>query len=94
MGKTLRAFAPTLQELTSVSRDLKNTLDNELGIDEIRRDFASAQVRSYNLGGHRIRAGLKCRRNMGTHCRCRPERQVFLHVPAEARDLTPLCIMP
>lgn len=44
VGKTLRAFAPTLQELTSVSRDLKNTLDNELGIDEIRRDFASAQV--------------------------------------------------
>ena len=45
VGKALRAFAPTLQELTSVSRDLKNTLDNELGIDEIRRDFADAQVR-------------------------------------------------
>lgn len=44
VGKALRAFAPTLQELTSVSRDLKNTLDNELGIDEIRRDLASAQV--------------------------------------------------
>ena len=44
LGKAVRAFAPTLQELTSVSRDLKNTLDNELGIDEIRRDLASAQV--------------------------------------------------
>jgi len=46
LGKSLRAFAPTLQELTSVSRDLKNTLDEELGIDEIRREFASARVRA------------------------------------------------
>ena len=44
LGKTLRSFAPTIQELTSVSRDLKNTLDEELGIDEIRREFASARV--------------------------------------------------
>ena len=27
-----------------MSRDLKNTLDEELGIDEIRREFASARV--------------------------------------------------
>ena len=57
LGKSLRAFAPTLQELTSVSRDLKNTLDEELGIDEIRREFASARVRlprvSRKEGGRR-----------------------------------------
>ena len=50
LGKSLRAFAPTLQELTSVSRDLKNTLDEELGIDEIRREFASARVRAVGFG--------------------------------------------
>ena len=49
LGKTLRSFAPTIQELTSVSRDLKNTLDEELGIDEIRREFASARVRACTL---------------------------------------------
>ena len=44
-----------------MSRDLKNTLDNELGIDEIRRDLASAQVSrtapehpfSYSVGQRR-----------------------------------------
>ena len=55
LGKSLRAFAPTLQELTSVSRDLKNTLDEELGIDEIRREFASARVRAMGFGLRRLR---------------------------------------
>jgi hypothetical protein len=35
----VRAFKPTFDELTSVSRDLRNTLDEELGINDIRNEF-------------------------------------------------------
>ena len=38
-GKAVRAFKPTFDELTSVSRDLRNTLDEELGINDIRNEF-------------------------------------------------------
>lgn len=38
-GKTVRAFKPTFDELTSVSRDLRSTLDEELGINDIRNEF-------------------------------------------------------
>ncbi|KAG6525294.1 hypothetical protein ZIOFF_015249 [Zingiber officinale] len=35
LGKTLRAFQPTIRELQDVSREFKNTLEREIGIDEV-----------------------------------------------------------
>ena len=36
VGQSLRAFQPTIRELTQVSAELKSTLENEIGINEIR----------------------------------------------------------
>ena len=41
VGKTLKSFQPTLQELSQVSNDLKSTLQNEIGLDEFQRDINS-----------------------------------------------------
>ena len=38
-GKTLRSFQPTLRELASVSSDLRNTLEEQIGLDDIRAEF-------------------------------------------------------
>ncbi|XP_024012680.1 sec-independent protein translocase protein TATB, chloroplastic isoform X2 [Eutrema salsugineum] len=35
LGKTLRAFQPTIRELQDVSRDFKSTLEREIGLDEV-----------------------------------------------------------
>ncbi|CAI0403083.1 unnamed protein product [Linum tenue] len=35
LGKTLRAFQPTIRELQEVSREFKSTLEKEIGLDEI-----------------------------------------------------------
>ncbi|CAN6564898.1 unnamed protein product [Malus baccata var. baccata] len=35
LGKTLRAFQPTIRELQEVSRDFKSTLEKEIGLDDI-----------------------------------------------------------
>ncbi|KAF4356494.1 sec-independent protein translocase protein TATB, chloroplastic [Cannabis sativa] len=35
LGKTLRAFQPTIKELQEVSREFKSTLEKEIGLDEI-----------------------------------------------------------
>ncbi|XP_023541969.1 sec-independent protein translocase protein TATB, chloroplastic [Cucurbita pepo subsp. pepo] len=35
LGKTLRAFQPTIRELQDVSREFKTTLEREIGLDEI-----------------------------------------------------------
>ncbi|KAH7557668.1 hypothetical protein ACOSP7_027522 [Xanthoceras sorbifolium] len=35
LGKTLRAFQPTIRELQDVSRDFKSTLEREIGLDDI-----------------------------------------------------------
>ncbi|XP_031503151.1 sec-independent protein translocase protein TATB, chloroplastic [Nymphaea colorata] len=35
LGKTLRAFRPTIQELQEVSRDFKSTLQREIGLDDV-----------------------------------------------------------
>uniref|UniRef100_A0A2P2JEV4 Sec-independent protein translocase protein TATBic n=1 Tax=Rhizophora mucronata TaxID=61149 RepID=A0A2P2JEV4_RHIMU len=35
LGKTLRAFQPTIRELQEVSREFKNTLEREIGLDEM-----------------------------------------------------------
>jgi TatA/E family protein of Tat protein translocase len=39
VGATLRTFQPTLRELASVSSDLRNTLEEQIGLDEIRAEF-------------------------------------------------------
>ena len=36
LGQTLRAFQPTIRELQEVSREFKETLEDEIGLDEIR----------------------------------------------------------
>lgn len=36
LGKSLRAFQPTIKELQQVSREFKNTLEQEIGLDELR----------------------------------------------------------
>nr|GEV68722.1 sec-independent protein translocase protein TATB, chloroplastic [Tanacetum cinerariifolium] len=36
LGKTLRAFQPTIRELQEVSREFKSTLEKEIGLDEIQ----------------------------------------------------------
>ena len=40
LGQTLRAFQPTIRELQEVSREFKETLEDEIGLDEIRNDIA------------------------------------------------------
>lgn len=35
LGKTLRAFQPTIRELQDVSREFKSSLEREIGLDEI-----------------------------------------------------------
>jgi TatA/E family protein of Tat protein translocase len=41
LGATLRAFQPTIRELTQVSNELKSTLEQEIGINEIRQEFTN-----------------------------------------------------
>lgn len=35
LGKTLRAFQPTIRELQDVSKEFKSTLEREIGLDDI-----------------------------------------------------------
>lgn len=35
LGKTLRAFQPTIREIQDVSREFRSTLEREIGIDEV-----------------------------------------------------------
>ncbi|XP_038891753.1 sec-independent protein translocase protein TATB, chloroplastic isoform X2 [Benincasa hispida] len=44
LGKTLRAFQPTIRELQDVSREFKTSLEREIGLDEISSSVNS----SYN----------------------------------------------
>lgn len=41
LGKTVKSFQPTLRELAEVSTDLRSTLEEEIGLDEIKSDFNS-----------------------------------------------------
>ncbi|XP_020275827.1 sec-independent protein translocase protein TATB, chloroplastic [Asparagus officinalis] len=43
LGKTLRAFQPTIRELQDVSREFKGTLEREIGLDE----FSSSTNNTY-----------------------------------------------
>ncbi|XP_077241947.1 bacterial sec-independent translocation protein mttA/Hcf106 isoform X2 [Tasmannia lanceolata] len=49
LGKTLRAFQPTIRELQEVSREFKTTLEREIGLDEIststRSDFDPSSLK-------------------------------------------------
>lgn len=42
-GKTLRSFQPTIKEIVEVSSDLKSTLEEEIGLDELKNDVRSIQ---------------------------------------------------
>ncbi|KAM1020837.1 hypothetical protein ACFX15_041256 [Malus domestica] len=44
LGKTLRAFQPTIRELQEVSRDFKSTLEKEIGLD----DISSSSIDAFN----------------------------------------------
>ena len=39
LGKTLRAFQPTIRELSEVSNELKSTLQREIGLDGIQSEL-------------------------------------------------------
>ncbi|XP_017237261.1 sec-independent protein translocase protein TATB, chloroplastic isoform X1 [Daucus carota subsp. sativus] len=41
LGKTVRAFQPTIKELQDVSREFKSTLEAEIGLDDIRNPIQS-----------------------------------------------------
>ncbi|XP_071934166.1 sec-independent protein translocase protein TATB, chloroplastic isoform X2 [Coffea arabica] len=41
LGKTLRAFQPTIRELQDVSREFKSTLEREIGLDDIQTSTKS-----------------------------------------------------
>lgn len=39
LGKTLRAFQPTIRELADVSNELKSTLEKEIGLNEVKAEL-------------------------------------------------------
>ena len=44
LGKTLRAFQPTIREIASVSSDLRSSLEEQIGLDEIRNEFRASTL--------------------------------------------------
>lgn len=46
LGTSLRGFAPTIRELAGVSNELKQTLEQEIGLDEIRREWRDGSLPS------------------------------------------------
>ena len=44
LGKTLRAFQPTIREIASVSSDLRSSLEEQIGLDEIRKEFRASTL--------------------------------------------------
>lgn len=47
LGASLRGFAPTIRELAGVSNELKQTLEQEIGLDEIRREWRDGSMQQY-----------------------------------------------
>jgi TatA/E family protein of Tat protein translocase len=39
LGETLKTFAPTIRELTAVSTELKSTLEEEIGLNDLREEL-------------------------------------------------------
>lgn len=48
LGKTLRAFQPTIRELQDVSREFKSTLEREIGLDDIQASNQNTYNSSIN----------------------------------------------
>lgn len=46
LGSTLRAFAPTIRELTQVSTELKSTLEEEIGLNDLKEELRRPAVPS------------------------------------------------
>jgi len=42
VGATLRTFQPTIRELASVSSELRNTLEEQIGLDDIKAELSAA----------------------------------------------------
>ena len=59
LGSTLRAFQPTIRELQEVSREFKETLEDEIGLDDIRNPTPTPRRRRRRAagGGRRAPAG-------------------------------------
>lgn len=43
LGQALRAFQPTIRELQEVSQEFKSTLEQEIGVEELKRDIDSVR---------------------------------------------------
>lgn len=41
LGQGVKALAPTIRELTDISTDLKSTIEDEIGLSEIRDELSS-----------------------------------------------------
>lgn len=48
LGKTLRAFQPTIRELQEVSREFKSSLEREIGLDDIQSSTQNTHSYKYN----------------------------------------------
>ncbi|GFP82242.1 sec-independent protein translocase protein tatb chloroplastic [Phtheirospermum japonicum] len=48
LGKTLRAFQPTIRELQEVSREFKSTLEREIGLDDIDNPVPKSPISNPN----------------------------------------------
>ncbi len=44
LGKTLKTFQPTIREVMSVSSELRSTLEEQIGLDDIRSELQSSMV--------------------------------------------------
>lgn len=47
LGKSLRAFQPTIRELQQISKDFKDTLEQEIGLDDLRSGDAKPSQPTY-----------------------------------------------
>ena len=44
LGATLKTFQPTIREVLGVTQDLRNTLEEQIGLDDIRRELRGASA--------------------------------------------------
>ena len=51
VGSLVREFQPTIQELTEISQEFKTTLEDEIGLDEIKNELAPIQEIRDELSG-------------------------------------------
>ena len=47
LGATLKTFSPTIRELASVTNDLSSTLQQQIGLDDIRNEFRNPPPNYY-----------------------------------------------